>query len=124
METVSNDVWAEGRVYSPADNKKLLEAVRKYSDAAEKDNKATIIWHSISEATLVVLFYCRASETRPAVFDAFEEVPFLLQTLPPGSSTVYDIINGFASVNGSEPKRYPISSIPIFLFVTHIFTKT
>lgn len=105
MATMTNQMWAEGRVYSPTDNKKLLEAVRKYSDAAEHDKKAAIIWHSVAEATLAFFAYCAPSETRPAVFDSFDGIPCLHKAIPPGLSTVFDVMNQLAPFNDTEPKR-------------------
>lgn len=105
MANISNQMWAEGRLYSPADNKKLLEAVRKYSDAAEHDKKAAIIFHSVAEATLTFLAYCAPSETRPAVFDSFDAVPCLHQAIPPGPSTVFNVMNQLAHFNDTELKR-------------------
>lgn len=79
----------------------------RYHKASEKDTKATLIWQSVHEQTLVVFFYCAHVESTPAVFEAFNDIPFLTRVVEPGCRTVYEVVNGFASFNAGERKRYP-----------------
>ena len=103
MTTVPNRVWAEGRLYSPTMNNTLIDALVLYHEASEKDNKATLIWHAVEGATLVVFFYCAPVEN-PDVFNGFREIPFMARVLEPGCRSVYDVMEGFAGVNAGAPK--------------------
>lgn len=97
MSTVSNKVWAEARVYPPTANNQLIEALMKYHEVIENDNKATLVFHVTSQGTLLVFFYCAPIEN-PDVFSCFYDVPFLMNILPPGCGTVYDVVQGLANV--------------------------
>ena len=46
-------------------------------EACEKDSNATLIWHSVNQATLLVFFYCVPVE-KPNAFKCFYDVPFLM----------------------------------------------
>lgn len=106
MSTIPNNVWAEGRIYSPSMNEKLFDAIMQYHEASEKDNKATLICQSMHEATLIVFFYCAPVESRPRLFECFGDIPFLTHIVEPGYRTIFDVVNGFASVNAGQRKRY------------------
>lgn len=110
MATVSSKVWAEGRVYSPDVNGRLLDALMKYHEASETDKKASLVFQSVNEATVVVFFYC-APMDNPPVFQCFHDVPFLARLVPPGCRSVYDVVQGFASLNPVNPKWYVHSGI-------------
>lgn len=105
MSTVSNQVWAEGRLYSPAENESVLRATSQYHEASEKDNKASLIYQSNHEVTVVVFFYCAPAEKRPSAFSCFDDIPFLTHIVEPGSRTVFDVVNGFASLNDGPRKK-------------------
>lgn len=110
MATVSSKVWAEGRVYSPDVNGRLLDALMKYHEVSETDKKASLVFQSVNEATVVVFFYC-APMDNPPVFQCFHDIPFLAHLLPPGCRSVYDVVEGFASLNPMNPKWYVHSGI-------------
>lgn len=105
MTTVSSKVWAEGRLYSPELNGQLLEALMLYHEASEKDKKASLIWHSVNQATLLVFFYCAPVDS-PSVFKCFDDVSYMARLVEPGCRSVYDVIEGFASLNPVNPKLY------------------
>ena len=109
MSTVSNQVWAEGRLYSPAVNESLLHAITQYHETSEKDNKASLILQSNHEVTIVVFFYCAPTEKRPSVFNCFDDIPFLTRIVEPGSRTVYAVVNGFAGVNDWATEKVLLS---------------
>lgn len=101
LMAVPNKVWAEARVYPPTANPQLLEAVMQYHGAIEKDNKSTLIWHSTDQATLLVYFYCDPVE-KPDVFKPFYDIPFLMNVVPPGIRTVYEMVQAVANVLTAE----------------------
>lgn len=101
MITVPNKVWAEARLYSPAQNQELLEALMLYHEVCEKDPYATLIWHSVQQATLLVFFYCAPVE-KPDAFKCFYDVPFLMNVVPPGLSTVYGVVQAVANVLSAD----------------------
>lgn len=111
MLTVESSVWAEARMYSPAENGNLLSALMKYHAASEHDPKATLIWHSVPAGTLLVLFY-NAPE-KPATFDCFDAVPHLMSLIPPGPNSVFGVMQGIANVLGSRP----LMSVPIYFSI-------
>ncbi|KAJ5698965.1 FAD-binding type 2 [Penicillium macrosclerotiorum] len=115
MTTVSNKVWAEGRVFAPTENNKLFEALMRFHQDAEKDTNASLIFNSVQEATLLVFIYAEHADKRPAVFDAFEGVDFVAQMVPGNNYTIFQIVNGFESVTATEPKNHDMrtmSSLP------------
>lgn len=83
---------------------KLLQAIMKYHAAAENDTKASLIWQSIPQATVMILFYCAAVEKKPPVFDCFDGIPLVTHIVQPGCRSVYDVVDGFASMNPDNPK--------------------
>lgn len=95
MITVPNKVWAEARLYSPAQNNQLYEALMLYHEISEKDNKCTLILCSASQATLLVSFYCVSVEN-PEAFKPFYDLPFTARLLEPKICTVNDIVQGLA----------------------------
>lgn len=101
MSTVSNRVWAEVRLYPPTANIELIEALMKYHEAIEENNKATLIFHATDQATLLVFFYCAPVE-KPDVFKCFYDIPFLMNLIPPGCRTVYEVMQGTANVLEAE----------------------
>lgn len=103
MSTVPNQVWAEGRLYSPDMDNNVMEALIHYHEASEKDNRATLIWQAVEGATVVVFFYCAPVEN-PDVFKCFQDIPFVSRIVEPGFRTVYDVMEGFASLNAGPPK--------------------
>jgi hypothetical protein len=96
MLTVSNQIWAEGRMYAPTENTKLLAALMEYHKANEKDPKATLIWYTVPTGSLLVFVY--NAPTKPTTFDAFADIPFLMNIIPPGTSTVYQTMQAIAGV--------------------------
>lgn len=105
MATVPSQVWAEGRVYSADMNGQLLNALMRYHEAGEADKKASLIWQSVHGVTVVVFFYC-APVDNPPVFRCFNDIPCLTRLVEPGCRSVYDVVEGFASLNPVEPKWY------------------
>lgn len=101
MITVPNKVWAEARLYPPTQNLELIEALMKYHEGIEKDNKATLIFHATSQATLLVFFYT-APVDNPAVFKPYYDIPFLMKLIEPGCRTVYEVMQGIANVLQAE----------------------
>lgn len=110
MLTVRNKVWAEARLYSPTQNGELLEALMLYHEACEEDSNATLIWHSISQATLLIFFYCAPVE-KPPVFECFYNIPFLARVIEPAFNTIYGVVQGLANVLADEPLMF---DAPIF----------
>ncbi|RDW77834.1 hypothetical protein BP6252_05887 [Coleophoma cylindrospora] len=114
MAAVSNKIWAEVRLYQTSQNGELLEAMMLYHEASEKDNKATLIWHSVSQGTLLVFFYCAPVET-PSVFECFYSIPFLVNIVPPGLNTVYGVVQGLKDVLSADVGQHELrtmSSLP------------
>lgn len=103
MTTVPNKIWAEARLYQPSQNAQLLEALMQYHEAIEKDNKATLIWHSVNQATLLVFFYCAPVES-PDVFQSFYDIPFMTRVVEPGCRTIHEMVQAVANVLASEPQ--------------------
>ncbi|CZR56975.1 uncharacterized protein PAC_06864 [Phialocephala subalpina] len=110
MATVSNKVWAEARLYPSTANNELIEALMKYHEVIESDNKATLVFHVTNQATLMVFFYCAPVEN-PDVFACFYDVPFLMNILPPGCRTVYDVVQGLANVMQQETQSHEMRTM-------------
>lgn len=106
MVTVSNKIWAEGRVIATSENCKLHEAIMKYHKSCEKDRKATLICNQAHDVTVLVLVYNKPVNERPVVFEAFDEINALIQLVPPKTYSIYEIIKGFESVTITEQKKY------------------
>ena len=106
MRTVSNKIWAQGKVVAPSNNDQLHKALFKYHEAAEKDMKATLICNQMRDSTLLVFVYNESVEERPAVFDAFKEVEAVAQMVPPGTYTIYQMLKGVEHVNATEQRKY------------------
>lgn len=107
MLTVPNKVWAEARLYPPTQNGELLQALMLYHEASEKDSNATLIWHSISQATLLIFFYCAPVE-KPAVFDCFYNIPFMARVIEPAINTIYGVVQGLTNVLAAEPLLFAV----------------
>jgi hypothetical protein len=101
MTTVPNKVWAEARLYPPTANQELLNALMLYYEVCEKDPNATLIWHSVNQATLLVFFYCAPVEN-PDAFKCFYDIPFLMNVIPPVLNTVYGVVQGVANVLSAD----------------------
>jgi hypothetical protein len=101
MQTASTNIWAEARMYAPSANIDLLSALMKYHAASEADSKATLIWYSVPTGTLLVLVY--NSPEKPDTFDAFDEVPHLMNIILPGANTVYGVVQALANVLSPGP---------------------
>lgn len=99
--TVPNKIWAEARLYSPAENGRLLEALMQYHEGIENDNKATLIWHSVDQGTLLVFFYCAPVEN-PDIFAPFKAVPYMAHVVEPGCRTIYEMVQAVADILQSE----------------------
>jgi len=102
MATVPNKVWAEARLYPPTQNVELIEALMKYHEVIEKDNKATLIFHATSQGTLLIFFYT-APVDNPEVFKCYYDIPFIMKLIEPGCRTVYEVMQGVANVLQAEP---------------------
>ncbi|KAL2824310.1 hypothetical protein BDW59DRAFT_180373 [Aspergillus cavernicola] len=102
MTTIPNRIWAEGRVYASAQNPDLIAALMTYHQLIEKDNKASLIWHTLNESTLLIFLYCAPVE-KPAVFSPFYDLPFLMNAVPPACMTVYQMVQGVANILAKEP---------------------
>lgn len=106
MKTVSNKIWAQGKVVAPSNNDRLHKALFKYHEAAEKDLKAKLICNQMRDSTLLVFVYNESVEERPSVFDAFEEIEAVAQMVPPGTYTIYQMLKGVENVNATEERKY------------------
>lgn len=85
-----------------------------YHAAIEKDNKSTLVMQVMEQATLLVFFYCAPVE-KPAVFDCFYDIPFLMHVIPPACTTVAGLVEGVANVLAAEPQLHEMrtmSSLP------------
>lgn len=69
----------------------------QYHEAIERDNKATLIWMSTKEATLLVFFYCAPIES-PVTFQAFYDIPYITHVVPPSCRTIYELVQAVAYV--------------------------
>lgn len=110
MATIPNKIWAQATVYPPAAYDQLMKALMQYHDTIETDDQATLIWHHTSQAILLVYVYCSPIE-KPAAFAPFYDIPSLMDLVPPGLRTIYDLIQALADVNSPEPMMYVSTSI-------------
>lgn len=106
MSTVSNQVWAEGRLFAPTENDKLLEALVRFHAEGEKDPNASLIFNSVPEGTLLVFIYAEHVEERPAVFNTFEGINYVAEMVPGNKYTISQIVSGFEAATATEPKKY------------------
>ncbi|KAL2797152.1 hypothetical protein BJX66DRAFT_298295 [Aspergillus keveii] len=105
MDTISNQLWSEARIYAPTAYNDLVEALMTYHESIETDDQATLIWHATGDAILLVYVYCSPAET-PAVFAPFLDVPFVQTFVPAGNRTVYELVQAVASVISPEQKLH------------------
>lgn len=105
MTTVPTQIWAEARLYPPMATDQLFQALMQYHEAIEKDNKATLIWMSTKEATLLVFFYCAPVET-PATFQPFYDIPYITHVVPPSCRTIYGMVQAVANVLAVKQQQY------------------
>lgn len=103
MTTVPTQIWSEARVYPPTATGQLFEALMKYHEAIEHDSKATLIWLSTKEATLLVFFYCAPVEN-PATFKPFNDIAHVAHVVPPGRRTIYEMVQAVKNVLTSQQK--------------------
>ncbi|KAJ5781184.1 hypothetical protein N7457_006344 [Penicillium paradoxum] len=101
MNTLPNNIWAEARVYPATASTQLHEALMVYHELIETDNKATLIWHTINQTTLVIFFYCAPIE-KPDVFAPFYDIPFLMNIVPPAKRTVFEMVEAVSNVLSAE----------------------
>lgn len=101
LVTVPTESWAEARVYPPTAYPELAKGLMKYHQAIEVDNKASLVWHATSQAILLVFFYCAPVE-KPAAFQSFYDIPFLMNFVPPGTRSIYELVQAVASVISPE----------------------
>ncbi|KAI2845191.1 CAZyme family AA7 [Aspergillus niger] len=101
LVTVPTESWAEARVYPPTAYPELAKSLIKYQEAIEVDNKASLVWHATSQAILLVFFYCAPIE-KPAAFQSFYDIPFLMNFVPPGTRSIYELVQAVASVISPE----------------------
>ncbi|KAF9889617.1 hypothetical protein FE257_007125 [Aspergillus nanangensis] len=114
MQAIPNKVWSEGRVYAGPQNFQLLDALMKYHEIIEKDNKATLIWYTLNQVTLIVFFYCAPVET-PDAFKPFYDIPFLQNVVPPSCRTVSEMCQAIANVMAADQQYHDMrtmSSLP------------
>lgn len=102
MTTVSNGIWAEARLYPPTQNNELLDALMLYHEACEKDANASLIWHSVNQATLLIFIYCAPVES-PEAFSCFYDIPFMAKLVEPSITTIYGLLHGISNVLSSDP---------------------
>ncbi|GLB13082.1 hypothetical protein AtubIFM61612_000481 [Aspergillus tubingensis] len=101
LVTVPTESWAEARVYPPTAYPELAKGLMKYHEAIEVDNKASLVWHATSQAILLVFFYCAPVE-KPAAFQSFYDIAFLMNFVPPGTRSIYELVQAVASVISPE----------------------
>ncbi|KAL2814270.1 hypothetical protein BJX63DRAFT_442530 [Aspergillus granulosus] len=103
MSTLPTSIWAEGRVYpaTPETTAQLHKALMAYHELIESDNKATLIWHTINQTTLLIFFYCAPVE-KPDVFAPFYDIPFLMNVVPPAKRTVYEMVDAVSNILAPE----------------------
>ncbi|TVY81095.1 FAD-dependent monooxygenase yanF [Lachnellula suecica] len=97
MATVSNKVWAEARLYSPTQNAELIEALMKYHEEIEKNDKATLIFSATSQVTALVFFYTIPVEN-PEVFNCYYSIPFMGKIVEPGCRTMYQVMRALENL--------------------------
>lgn len=117
MATVSNKIWAEGRVIASGENCKLHEAIMKSHESCEKYPKATLICSQAHDVTVLVLVYHKPVNERPVVFEAFDGINALTQQVPPKTDSIYEIIKGFERVTVTEQKKY----VPLYSSLRSMF---
>lgn len=110
MAAIPNKIWAQATVYPPTAYDQLMKALMQYHDTIETDDQATLIWHHTSQAILLVYIYCSPIE-KPAAFAQFYDIPSVMDLVPPGLRTIYDLIQALADVNSPEPMMYVAESI-------------
>ncbi|GKZ37673.1 hypothetical protein AbraIFM66950_009322 [Aspergillus brasiliensis] len=101
LVTVPTESWAEARIYPPTAYPELVKGLMKYHEAIEVDNKASLVWHATSQAILLVFFYC-APVDKPAAFQSFYDIPFMMNFVPPGTRSIYELVQAVASVISPE----------------------
>ncbi|KAL3443452.1 hypothetical protein BJX65DRAFT_298249 [Aspergillus insuetus] len=103
MSTIPNAIWAEGRVYpaTPETSSQLFHALMEYHKLIESDNKATLIWHTLNQTTLLIFFYCAPVE-KPDVFAPFYDIPSLMNVVPPAKRTVYEMVDAVSNILAAE----------------------
>ncbi|GKZ16881.1 hypothetical protein AbraIFM66951_006374 [Aspergillus brasiliensis] len=114
LVTVPTESWAEARIYPPTAYPELVKGLMKYHEAIEVDNKASLVWHATSQAILLVFFYC-APVDKPAAFQSFYDIPFMMNFVPPGTRSIYELVQAVASVISPEVLHHEfrtMSSLP------------
>lgn len=110
MRAIPNKVWAEARVYATPQNAQLMEALMEYHKIIETDNKATLVWHTLNHATLLVFFYCAPVEN-PDAFKPFYDIPFLQTVIPGGCRTVYGMVQATANILAAEQQWFVLYNL-------------
>jgi hypothetical protein len=112
MSTIPNAIWAEGRVYpaTPETSSQLFHALMDYHKLIESDNKATLIWHTLNQTTLLIFFYCAPVE-KPDVFAPFYDIPFLMNVVPPAKRTVYEMVDAVSNILAAEQLRCVLTTL-------------
>lgn len=100
MKTIPNKLWAEARIYSPAQNLEVLEALMRFNAIVPND-KASILLFYTSDATMLMYFHNDTLEKAEA-FQSFSDIPFTVKLLEPESRTVYGLIQALAHVMSAE----------------------
>ncbi|PYH88761.1 6-hydroxy-D-nicotine oxidase [Aspergillus ellipticus CBS 707.79] len=94
LVTVPTTSWSEARIYPPTAYESLVHGLMQYHEAIETDNRASLVWHATSQAILLVFFYCAPVEKPPAAFASFYDIPFLMNFVPPGTRSIYELVQG------------------------------
>jgi len=111
MVTVQNKVWAEARLYLPSANIKLIEALMIYHEAIEHNTKYTLIFHITNQASLLVFVYNAPVEEMPEVFNCFENIPSLMNVIPPGCRTIYEMLLRVAYVLQADKQLHEMRTM-------------
>jgi len=93
MTTISNKLWAEGRWYSSDKNDEIIDAIMNYQEASETDDNSCIIYLATVHGTMLFMVYCQPLE-KPDVFKSFYDIPFMMNVIPGGLTTVSEVMHG------------------------------
>lgn len=122
MSSISSTFWSEVRVFHPAENDNLLEALARFSENVERDPEGSLLFHSAPEATLLILFHTGEQQNRLAVFDSFEGISPLSHMIKPKEYSFSQIMTGLEDSVTMDPTKYRNNDPPNLFFLIKTLT--
>ncbi|KAL8726337.1 MAG: hypothetical protein Q9166_006785 [cf. Caloplaca sp. 2 TL-2023] len=101
----STDLWFEARTYNPDQTPELFKALIQYQAASENDINANLVFSVGNTATLVGFVYAKPVK-RPAVYNAFYNIPFNASFIDSTIGQPQALVRAFSSVGGTVVARY------------------